>query len=105
MTTQSGSVTIDGPANANVAPPGWYMVFLIDDNGVPSVGQIVKVDAAADTRRRPRPASLTATAQTRRRAASNWTAVHRQRRRDRVPRAPLDHLGLHARRPPTGWRP
>ena len=28
---QSGSVRVDGPSNANVAPPGWYMVFLIDD--------------------------------------------------------------------------
>ena len=33
-----------GRPNANVAPPGMYMVFLIDDQGVPSVGKIVKVE-------------------------------------------------------------
>ena len=61
---QSGGVRVDGPANANVAPPGWYMVFLIDTNGVPSVGKIVKVEQAGDTPGAVRrPASLSATAQ------------------------------------------
>ena len=50
-TVQAGGVRVDGPANANVAPPGYYMVFLVDTNGVPSVGKIVKVEKAADTRR------------------------------------------------------
>ena len=49
VTPGSGSVTISGPTNANVAPPGRYMVFLVDDKGVPSYGQIVTIDAAADT--------------------------------------------------------
>jgi hypothetical protein len=31
------------PANANLAPPGHYMLFLIDDNGVPSVARIVRL--------------------------------------------------------------
>ena len=60
---QSGGVRVDGPANANVAPPGWYMVFLVDTNGVPSVGKIVKVEQPGDTQAPSGPSALTATGQ------------------------------------------
>ena len=60
--TQSGSVTVDGPANANVAPPGFYMVFLIDQNGVPSVSKIVKVEQGGDQTPPSVPGGVTATA-------------------------------------------
>jgi Domain of unknown function (DUF1929)/Galactose oxidase, central domain len=43
VTRQSGSVTLDGPANANVAPPGWYMLFVHNANGVPSIAKWVKL--------------------------------------------------------------
>ena len=49
MTAGTGSVQLQSPSNANVAPPGMYMVFLIDDKGVPSVGHIVKVEQTTDT--------------------------------------------------------
>jgi len=75
FTRNSGSVTVDGPANANVAPPGWYMVFVVDDRGVPSVGQIVKVPLpAGDTTAPGAPANLTATGQ-QGRALLNWSAA------------------------------
>jgi hypothetical protein len=32
-----------GPANANLAPPGPYLLFLVNRNGVPSVAKIVRV--------------------------------------------------------------
>ncbi|MBL8977302.1 MAG: DUF1929 domain-containing protein, partial [Gemmatimonadetes bacterium] len=35
------SVTI--PPNRNDAPPGYYLLFLVNDAGVPSVGVILKV--------------------------------------------------------------
>ena len=73
MTAGTDQVSVSGPQNANVAPPGWYMVFLIDDKGVPSYGQIVKVDSNADTQAPTAPASLTATARTDG-AALNWSA-------------------------------
>jgi hypothetical protein len=47
MSAGSSSVNITGPTNANYAPPGSYMVFLVDDKGVPSMGQIVQVSAAS----------------------------------------------------------
>ena len=39
----SGAINATSPANANIAPPGFYMLFLIDSNGVPSVSKMVKV--------------------------------------------------------------
>ena len=38
-----GSLTATAPANANVAPPGVYMLFLVDSAGVPSVAKMVTV--------------------------------------------------------------
>lgn len=37
----SGSLTITAPVDANLAPPGNYMLFILDTNGVPSVANIV----------------------------------------------------------------
>lgn len=33
------------PANENVAPPGFYMMFAVDDAGIPSEGHMVKLTA------------------------------------------------------------
>jgi hypothetical protein len=43
FTTGAGSLTATGPANANIAPPGIYMLFIVDANGVPSVARMVSV--------------------------------------------------------------
>lgn len=40
-----GSVTVDMPANANLAPPGWYLLFILDAGRVPSRGRWVRVTA------------------------------------------------------------
>ena len=34
---------ITAPANANIAPPGYYLLFLLDDCGVPSVGRSLRI--------------------------------------------------------------
>ena len=39
----SGGLTVTGPASGKLAPPGPYMLFLVNLAGVPSVGQIVLV--------------------------------------------------------------
>ncbi len=39
-------MTLQSPPSANVAPPGWYMLFLLND-GVPSVAQWVQLDGTA----------------------------------------------------------
>jgi hypothetical protein len=43
FTAGAASISATAPANANVAPPGPYMLFIIDANGVPSVARIVSV--------------------------------------------------------------
>ena len=43
----SGSLTATSPANANVAPPGYYMLFVVDNGGVPSVAKMVQVASVA----------------------------------------------------------
>jgi hypothetical protein len=43
----SGSVvSAAAPATPNIAPPGYYMLFITDSAGVPSVAKIVKLDSA-----------------------------------------------------------
>jgi hypothetical protein len=37
----SGGIGVTLPASANIAPPGPYMLFLVNGNGVPSVGRIM----------------------------------------------------------------
>jgi hypothetical protein len=37
----SGGITVTLPSSRNIAPPGPYMLFLVNGNGVPSVGKIM----------------------------------------------------------------
>ena len=46
-------LTATAPANANVAPPGVYMLFVIDADGVPSVAKMVDASSATSRRREP----------------------------------------------------
>ena len=43
FTAGSGSLSVTGPVDANLATPGNYMLFLIDTNGVPSVAAQVRL--------------------------------------------------------------
>ena len=43
FTAGGGTIDATGPANANVAPPGVYMLFVIGAGGVPSVAKMVDV--------------------------------------------------------------
>jgi Galactose oxidase-like, Early set domain/Bacterial Ig domain len=43
FTVETTSITATAPANANIAPPGPYMLFIIDANGVPSIARMVSV--------------------------------------------------------------
>ena len=39
----AGSLGVSAPSNANLAPPGYYMLFIVDANGVPSVASMLQV--------------------------------------------------------------
>jgi len=43
FTAGVGTLSATAPATANVAPPGYYMLFILDTNGVPSIAAIVKL--------------------------------------------------------------
>jgi hypothetical protein len=42
-TASAGGVSITAPASGNLAPPGKYMLFLIDNLGVPSIAAMIGV--------------------------------------------------------------
>lgn len=43
----SGSLNLTTPPNGNIAPPGYYMLFLLDSAGVPSVAQFIQLSPFA----------------------------------------------------------
>ena len=47
FTAGSGSLTVSEPPNSNIAPPGYYMLFLVNKAGTPSLASWVKVSGPA----------------------------------------------------------
>jgi hypothetical protein len=47
FTPGSGVLTVTAPPNGNIAPPGYYLLFLLNSAGVPSVGTFVQLTSAA----------------------------------------------------------
>jgi hypothetical protein len=43
FTAASGMLTVNAPPNSNLAPPGYYMLFVLNQAGVPSVARFVQV--------------------------------------------------------------
>ena len=44
-TTAAGVLTARAPSGGNVAPPGYYMLFILNGSGIPSVARFVKISA------------------------------------------------------------
>ncbi|MEV0223643.1 galactose oxidase early set domain-containing protein [Streptomyces sp. NPDC050704] len=53
LSVDGNNVDLNVTSNPNVAPPGWYMLFAVDANGVPSIAEWVHLEG---------PAALAATA-------------------------------------------
>jgi hypothetical protein len=47
FTAGSGSLTVTAPPNSKIAPPGYYMLFLINNKGVPSVAAFVLLNGSS----------------------------------------------------------
>jgi Domain of unknown function (DUF1929)/PKD domain len=45
-TVAGTTLTVSMPPNANTAPPGYYMLFLLNSRGVPSIARFVQVSPA-----------------------------------------------------------
>jgi chitodextrinase len=62
FTQTAGGLSVEMPANRNDVPPGYYMLFLVNGEGVPSVAPFVRFPAPyEDTTLPTAPSSLTAT--------------------------------------------
>jgi hypothetical protein len=58
----AGGLTLQAPANANLAPPGHYMLFIVNTAGVPSIAPMVRLPAPYEDAVAPSaPTSLVAT--------------------------------------------
>jgi hypothetical protein len=42
----TGGLNVISPANANLSPPGYYMLFIVNSNGVPSVAAFIRNSAS-----------------------------------------------------------
>jgi hypothetical protein len=47
MTAQDDGLALESPADPSLAPPGYYMLYLVDADGVPSLPAWVRLDPAA----------------------------------------------------------
>jgi Domain of unknown function (DUF1929)/Carboxypeptidase regulatory-like domain len=47
FTQTSTGLNVTMPANASLAPPGYYMLFILNSAGVPSLGSIIQVSSTA----------------------------------------------------------
>ena len=43
---QGGTLEVKSPPNGNLAPPGYYLLFILDDQGVPSMAQFLHVGSS-----------------------------------------------------------
>jgi hypothetical protein len=57
FTAGNGTLTVTAPANINIAPPGYYMLFIVNSVGVPSVAPILNVIGVPPTVQITAPAS------------------------------------------------
>ena len=48
FTTGAGVLNVTGPPNGNIAPPGYYMMFILNKAGVPSIATMLQVSTAAN---------------------------------------------------------
>ena len=43
FTTATNALRVTAPANANLCPPGHYMLFVLDKGGVPSEAKMIQI--------------------------------------------------------------
>ena len=65
FTAGAGDLTVSLSSDRNRTPPGHYLLFILDGNGVPSVGSIVQVGASSSPPPPPPPVTISLTVTTR----------------------------------------
>ena len=77
FTQTAGGLTVQAPPDANTAPPGYYMLFIVNSDGVPSVAPLVRLPAGyEDTQPPSAPTALAATAVSDVTIGLNWGAAN-----------------------------
>ena len=71
----TGGLNVTAPSNANNAPPGYYMLFILNGSGVPSVAKIIQLSGTGNPTPTP-------------------TQLRLQRRHQHRPQLPHPHLRL-----------
>ena len=75
FTAGAGALQVDAPANSRLAPPGYYMLFILNSSGVPSVAKMVRLPSASEDNQAPTaPSNLTASGAIGS-ATLNWSAA------------------------------
>jgi fibronectin type 3 domain-containing protein len=73
----SSSVTVSAPINANIAPPGYYMIHVLNSSEVPSIAKIIAIPGTAqppDTTPPSQVTGLSATPVSSTQINLSWTA-------------------------------
>ena len=45
----TGGLNVTAPSNPNNTPPGYYMLFILNSNGIPSIAKIVQINSPIST--------------------------------------------------------
>lgn len=73
----AGGLNVTAPSTANLCPPGYYLLWILNGNGVPSTAAFVRISGAAPPPPPPQPpaapSSLTASASGKRAIQIRWT--------------------------------
>jgi hypothetical protein len=72
--TSSNSITVSAPLNANLAPPGYYMIHVLDGSLVPSTALIIQIPGTGVAAPPAQVTGLTATAAGSTQINLSWTA-------------------------------
>ena len=51
----TGGLNVTAPSNPNIAPPGYYMLFILNGSGVPSVAKIIQISGSGPPTPTPTP--------------------------------------------------
>ena len=98
FTSEGGVLQVTAPANVHVMMPGYYMIFVVNAAGVPSVGAFVRVPATSEDGEPPAaPGNLSAVGALGQ-ATLTWTAASDNVAVAQYPRASFDDCRLHAGR-------
>src|SRR5438477_2783123 len=53
----TGGLNVTAPSNANNAPPGYYMLFILNGSGVPSIAKIIQLSGSGNPTPTPTPSA------------------------------------------------